>query len=169
MIILIKLHLAKINKNMYMRLVIIIQFQSCKSESIVVDKGSQCTVYSGLNLFCEVAQLQKISKNAKVLLVFFENRLKKSSCVVQKMFSYENLIKVMLKYNDVIRNTKSIEKLDFKLYDILSDPCFLFMIYLNVRKDLIDKFNGVGRRELLKVSRVEFSLCTFLNNSEINF
>lgn len=79
MSILIKLHLARINKNMYMRLMVVLQFQSCNSESRVANKKGQGTVHSELNLFCEVAQLQKISKNAKVLLAFFEIRLKKSS------------------------------------------------------------------------------------------
>lgn len=143
MIILIKLYLAKINKNISMRLMKVIQFQSCKSESIVVE--SQCAIRFKSKLFCKVAQLQKISKNAKVLLTLFENRLKKSSCLVQKMFSYENLYKVMVKYNHVINNDKVIENLDFKLYHILSDPCFLFMVYSSLRKKIIDKCNGVGK------------------------
>ena len=46
----------------------------------------------------------------------------------------------MIKYNKV----KSIKKPDFKLFDILSDPCFLFMVYLNLRKDVVDKFNDIG-------------------------
>jgi hypothetical protein len=145
MIILIKLHLAKINKNMFMRLMVVIQLQSCKSELIIINKESQDIVYPKSNLFVKVAKLQKISKNAKFLLVFFENRLKKSSWVVQKIFSYKNLRRVMTKYDEVINNIKLIEKLDVELYDILSDPCFLFMVYSNLRKDIVDKFNGVGR------------------------
>lgn len=56
----------------------------------------------------------------------------------------------MIKYNDVMNNTKLIKKLDLKLYDILSNPCFLFMVYSNVRKDLVDKFNGVGKERTFK-------------------
>ena len=107
---------------------VVIQFQSCKSEPIVVDTKSQGIIRSESILFYKVAQLQKISKNAKVLLASFENRFKKSSFVFQKMFSYKNLLKVMIKYNDVINNAKSIEKLNFKVYNILSDPCLLILL-----------------------------------------
>lgn len=124
---------------------VVIQFQSCKSESIVVNKESRSILYSELTLFCEVAQLQKFSKSVKVLLAFFEKRLKKSSWVIRKTFSYENLLNVMIKYNDVINNNiKLIEKFNVKLYAILSDPCFLFIVYSSLRKDVVDKFNGVG-------------------------
>jgi len=157
MIILINLYLAKINKKMCMQLMVIIKFQSCKSESILVNKKSQSIICFESKLFCKVAQLQKIAKNAKILLASFENRLKKNSFVFQKMFSYKNFLKIMIKYNDVISNTKLIKKLDFKLYNILSDPCFLFVVYSSLRKDVVNKNNNVERMRTFKSYRVKIS------------
>ena len=116
-----------------------------------MSKKFQSLIYSELKLFCEVAQLQKISKNVKFFLAFFQNRLKKNSRVVQKIFSYKNFVKVMIKYSNIVNNKKAIEKLEFQLFDVLSDPCFLFMVYSNLRKDIINKSNDVGKCEFLKI------------------
>jgi len=63
----------------------------------------------------------------------------------------------MIKYNDVISNTKLIKKLDFKLYNILSDPCFLFVVYSSLRKDVVNKNNNVERMRTFKSYRVKIS------------
>lgn len=138
-----KLYLTEINGNMNMRLSAVNQLQGRRSESTVVDKGDLGTTHFKSSQSCEVTSLQRIQKEAKALLNPFENRLKKGSRAVQKTFSIENLTKVMHEYYSVINLSEHSENLDEKLYNILSDPCFLLLAYSSLRKDAAAGLDGV--------------------------
>ena len=140
---LMKLYLTEINGNMNMRLSTVNQLQGRKSESTVVDKRDLGRIHFKSSQSCEVTSSQWIHEEAKALLNPFENRLKKGSRAVQKTFSVENLTKVMHEYYIVINLSEHFENLDEKLYDILSDPCFLFLAYLSLRKDVSAGLDGV--------------------------
>jgi group II intron reverse transcriptase/maturase len=95
---------------------------------------------------CEVTQLQKIVKEAKVLLAPFKNRINKGSKVVQKSFTEENLAKVMISYYDVVTNAEKSENYD-QLYNILVEPCYLLLAYSRLKKDAsagLDEIDGTN-------------------------
>lgn len=138
-----KLYLTEINGNMNMRLWTVNPLQGRRSESTVVDKRDLGTTHFKSSQFCEATSSQRIHEEAKALLNPFENRLKKGSRAVQKTFSIKNLTKVMHEYYSVINLSEHFENLDEKLYNILLDPCFLFLAYSSLRKDAAAGLDGV--------------------------
>jgi retron-type reverse transcriptase len=130
-----KSYLTEINGNINMRLSAVNQLQDRRSESTVVDNGGLGATHIKSSQSCEVTSLRRIHEEAKALLNPFENRLKKGSRTVQKTFSIRNLTKVMHEYYSAINLSEHPKNPDEKLFNILSDPCFLFLAYSSLKKD----------------------------------
>lgn len=108
------------------------QLQTCRSGSTLVDKEEKNRHYSDSNSFCEVIQSQRILKEAKAFLDPFENRSKRASKAVKKVFTVEKLANVIHRYKFVI-NKK--EQPLTNVYDILCDPCFFLPVYQRIKND----------------------------------
>jgi len=137
-----KLYLTSINGNVYMRYRTIKESPIRRSGSTVVGVEKDGITHHSLNEPCEVAQLQRITEEAKALLNPLENRLNRASRLVRKTFTLDELVAAMLRYENVVSNAEQL-KLD-NLYDLLCNPCFLLIAYDNVRKDAAVGLDHVG-------------------------
>ena len=137
-----KLYLTSINGNVYMRCRTIKESPIRRSGSTVVGVEKDGITHHSLNEPCEVAQLQRITEEAKTLLNPLENRLNRASRLVRKTFTLDELVAAMLRYENVVSNAEQL-KLD-NLYDLLCNPCFLLIAYDNVKKDAAAGLDYVG-------------------------
>ena len=137
-----KLYLTSINGNVYMRCRTIKESPIRRSGSTVVGVEKDGITHHSLNEPCEVAQLQRISEEAKAFLNPLENRLNRASRLVRKTFTLDELVAAMLRYENVVSNAEQL-KLD-NLYDLLCNPCFLLIAYDNVKKDAAAGLDYVG-------------------------
>lgn len=141
-----KLYLTSINGNVDMRCRAIKRSSIRRSGSRLVDIEKDSSNYKSLNESCEVTQSQRILKEASALLNPLENRLKRASRSVQKTFTLDKLATVMNHYENVI-NSAEHTKLN-NLYGLLCNPCFLFLAYNSLKKDVAVGLDNVSGSNL---------------------
>jgi group II intron reverse transcriptase/maturase len=146
--------ITSFNGNMDMQYLV----RNCRSGSTVVDKEEEGKTCTHSNSFCEVTQPQRILKEAKALLNPFEKRLKRASKSVQKAFTLEKLAVAMSEYESVIGNAEQTIPFN-NLYKLLCSPCFLLLVYQNVRKEAAPGLDGVGGNNVTLSG-----LCTLAKN-----
>jgi len=139
-----KLYLTSFNGNVDMRCRMIKKkFLTRRSESTLVGAEKEDSIRLSLNEPCEVTQLQRISKEAKALLNILEKRLNRALRSVQKTFTLDKLVAVMLQYENVISKPEQSEPLN-NFYDLLCNPCFLLIAYNSLKKNVAAGLDNVG-------------------------
>jgi hypothetical protein len=103
--------------------------------------------HSFLNKYYEVTQSQGISKEVSTLSNSLENKLKRVSRSVQNIFALDKLAVAMSGYANVIGYAEHT-KLN-NLYSLLCNPCFLLIVYNDLKKYAPVGLDNVGRSSVI--------------------
>lgn len=131
-----RVYLRSITENVGMNSRGVIKLSKFRSVSIIAETVNLLPDIEVLHLSCEEIQLQSYKKEVEELLFTHKKRLLKSSCKVQRVFNVENFTKAIIQYHKVISQVK--HNSEFKnIYDLISIPCFLWLAYSKIRKDIV--------------------------------
>ena len=170
-----KSYFKSISGNMDMRCRLVNQLPIRRSKSTVTGIEKDDSNYQSLNELSEVTKPQRMLKEAIVLLALFEKRLNRASKSIQKVFTLDNLVTAMSRYDDVVSNVEQTKKLN-NFYDLLCNPCFLLIAYERIKKDAtvgLDNVKGnnmtlSGLRTLSKALSTENYRCIPVRRLYIN-
>jgi hypothetical protein len=119
-----------------------------RSGSIVAEESNIGKSDTKLCYSYEKTQSQRIEKYAEALLELYKVKLFKGLQKVRQIYTVENLTKVIIAYSTVANN--KVERIN-SIYNIFVDPCFLFLAYSMLRKNLAVGFGNVVRRNVVLV------------------